>query len=147
MKKYTILLSLIFNMQLVFAQADTARAAAEKYIRSARAESNAAIAKKDIAGVAKYWKDDFVEISSDGSIISGKEAVVADWKKMFEKDYPIRFERQLDKIEFARYGGVATEKGILIYTLPYNYKGSYTAIWRKIDGVWVTQMENFVSIL
>jgi ketosteroid isomerase-like protein len=118
-----------------------------QYIRAARAASNAAIAKKNITAVAKYWKDDFVEISSDGSLISGKEAVVADWQKMFENDPSIRFERQFNKIEFARGGTVAIEKGILIYTSPYNYKGYYTALWRKIDGVWVTQMENFVSVL
>jgi uncharacterized protein (TIGR02246 family) len=127
------------------AQKDTA--AAEQYIRAARTESNTAIAKKDIAAVAKYWRDDYVEISSDGSLISGKEAVMADWKKMFENDPSIRFERQFSRVEFARGGTVAMEKGILIYTAPYNYKGYYTALWRKIDGVWVTQMENFVSIL
>jgi ketosteroid isomerase-like protein len=147
MKKYTILLCLIFNMQLVFAQADTARAAAEKYIRAARAESNAAIAKKNIDGVAKFWTNDFVEIISDGSLLCGKEPVIADWKIMFDKDPSIRFERQFGTIEFARGGTVAMEKGILIYTSPYNYKGYYTALWRKVDGVWVTQMENFVSIL
>jgi ketosteroid isomerase-like protein len=145
MKKITILLFLSLSLNMAFAQKDTA--AAEQYIRAARTASNAAIAKKDIAGVAKYWKADYVEISSDGSLISGKEAVLADWKKMFENDPSIRFERQFSTIEFVRGGTVAIEKGVLIYTRPYNYKGYYTALWRKVDGVWVTQMENFVSIL
>jgi ketosteroid isomerase-like protein len=145
MKKYSIFILLICFFNAAFAQKDTA--AAEQYIRAARTASNAAIAKKDIASVAKYWKDDYVEISSDGSLISGKETVIADWKKMFEKDPSIRFERQFGTIEFARGGTVAMEKGILIYTSPYNYKGYYTALWRKVDGVWVMQMENFVSIL
>jgi ketosteroid isomerase-like protein len=143
MKKLSMLLLFVCILKTTVAQKD---AETEKYIRSARAESNAAIAKKDIAGVAKYWKADYVEISSDGSLISGKEAVVADWKKMFENDPSIRFERQFNKIEFARGGTVAMEKGILIYTSPYNYKGYYTALWRKVGDVWVTQMENFVSI-
>lgn len=145
MKKYPILICLVCFFSTSFAQKDTATA--EKNIRAARTASNKSIAIKDIAGVAKYWKDDYVEISSDGSLISGREAVVADWKKMFESDPSIRFERQFQQIEFARGGTVAIEKGILIYTSPYNYKGYYTALWRKIDGVWVTQMENFVSIL
>jgi ketosteroid isomerase-like protein len=127
-------------------QAFSQTTADEQYMRTARLASNEAIAKKDISTVAKYWKDDFVEISSDGSLISGKDAVVADWKKMFENDPTVRFERQFQKIEFTRGGTVAVEKGILIYTSPYNYKGYYTALWRKIDGVWVTQMENFVSV-
>ncbi len=147
MKKYIILLGLIANIQLIFAQTDTATTAAEKYIRAARIASNAAIAKKDVDGVAKFWKEDYVEISSDGSLISRKEAVVADWKKMFVNDPSIRFERQFGTIEFARGGTVAMEKGILIYTSPYKYKGYYTALWRKVNGVWVTQMENFVSVL
>lgn len=145
MKQIILFLLLSFSLNMVSAQKDTATA--EQYIRAARISSNAAIAKKDIAAVAKYWADNYVEISSDGSLISGKVAVVADWKKMFEGDPSIRFERQFGTIEFARGGTVAIEKGILIYTSPYNYKGYYTALWRKIEGVWVTQMENFVSIL
>ncbi len=144
MKKLSMLLLLVCILKTAVAQKD---AEAEKYIRSARAASNAAIAKNDIAGVAKYWKADYVEISSDGSVISGKEAVMADWKKMFEKYPSIRFERQFQQIEFDRTGTVVIEKGILVYTSPNNYKGYYTALWRKVDGVWVTQMENFVSIL
>jgi ketosteroid isomerase-like protein len=145
MKRYSIFIILICFFNAAFAQKDTT--AAEQYIRAARTVSNEAIAKKDIAGVAKYWTDEYVEISSDGSLIWGKEAVMADWKLMFEKDPSLRFERQFQKIEFARNNTVAMEKGILIYTSPYNYKGYYTALWRKINGVWVTQMENFVSIL
>jgi ketosteroid isomerase-like protein len=99
MKRFAILLCLIFGFHSGFAQNDTA--ADEAYIRAARTESNAAIAKKDIAGVAKFWKADYVEISSDGSLISGKEKVVADWKNMFENDPSIRFERQFQKIEFS----------------------------------------------
>jgi uncharacterized protein (TIGR02246 family) len=127
------------------AQKDTA--AAEQYIRVARTASNEAIGKMDVSAVAKYWKDDYVEISSDGSLISGKEAVVADWKKMFEKYPSTRFERQLQQIQFDRTGMVIIEKGMLVYTSPNNYKGYYTALWRKVNGVWVTQMENFVSVL
>jgi hypothetical protein len=115
MKQIFFLLLLSFSFNMANAQKDTA--AAEQYIRAARTASNEAIAKKDIASVAKYWSDNY------------------------------RFERQFKQILFARGGTVAIEKGILTYTSPYNYKGYYTALWRKIDGVWVTQMENFVSIL
>lgn len=146
MKKYSIFICLICVLNISSAQKNTE--ADELYIRTARIASNEAIAKKDVAGVAKYWKDDYVEISNDGSLISGKEKVVADWKNMFTKDSSIRFERQFRNIEFARGGGpIAMETGVLIYTSPYTYKGFYTAMWRKINGVWVTQIENFVSIL
>ena len=143
MKKLSMLLLLVCILKTTVAQKDTE---AEKYIRAARAASNEAIFKKDVAGVAKYWKADYVEISSDGSLISGKEDVVADWTKMFEKYPTVRFERKLAKIEFASGGNVIVETGMLTYSSPNNYKGYYTALWRKVDGVWVTQMENFVSI-
>ena len=145
MKHLTMLLLLSFSLNMAYAQNDTS--ASGQYIRAARTASNTAIAKKDVAAVAKFWKEDYVEISSDGSLISGKEAVIADWKKMFENDPSIRFERQVGTIEFTYGGKVAMEKGLLVYTSPYKYKGYYTALWRKIDGVWVTQMENFVSVL
>ena len=145
MKKLSIFAGLICVLNASFAQIDTT--AAQQYIRAARTASNVAIAKKDVAGVAKFWKDDYVEISSDGSLIPGKENVIADWKKMFENDPSIRFERQFGTIEFTYGGIIVMEKGLLVYTSPYKYKGYYTALWRKIDGVWVTQMENFVSIL
>ena len=145
MKK--VILLLLMSVCLTKAHAQNDLVAAEQFIRAARTASNEAIAKMDVTAVAKYWKEDYVEISSDGSLIAGKEAVLADWKNMFAKDSSIRFERQFGSIEFGRKNEVALEKGILIYTLPYNYKGYYTALWRKVDGVWVTQMENFVSIL
>jgi ketosteroid isomerase-like protein len=144
MKKTLFLLLMSFCLTMANAQNNFA--AAEQYIRAARTASNEAIAKMDVATVAKYWKDDYVEISSDGSLISGKDAVVADWKKMFEKYPSIRFERQFQKIEFDPTGSVLIEKGMLVYTSPNNYKGYYTALWRKVNGVWVTQMENFVSL-
>lgn len=143
-KKICTLLMLICSLNKAVAQKDTT--ADLQYIRNARTASNEAIARKDIIGVSKFWADDYVEISSDGSLISGKEAVMADWKKMFENNPSMLFERQFGKIEFTYGDKVAIEKGLLIYTLPYKYKGYYTALWRKIDGVWVTQMENFVSL-
>ena len=146
MKKYSIFIWLICVLNTSFGQKN--READELYIRTARSASNHAIANKDIAGVANYWKDDYVEISSNGSLISGKEKVIADWENMFAKDSSIRFERQFRNIEFARGGGpIAMETGILVYRSPYTYQGFYTAMWRKINGVWVTQMENFVSVL
>jgi ketosteroid isomerase-like protein len=145
MKKYFILLSICIIALKSFSQNDSAFAI--QYIKAARAKSNEAIAKKDINAVAKFWLPDYVEISSDGSLIAGKQPVADDWVKMFKNDPSIVFERQFNSIEFTRNYTVAVEKGILTYTSPYNYKGYYTAIWRKIDGIWMTQMENFVSIL
>jgi ketosteroid isomerase-like protein len=143
MKKYALLIMLVCSINTVSAQKNTE--ADEQSIRDARTASNAAIAKQDIAGVAKYWMNDFVEISSDGSLISGRQAVISDWEKMYKAEPKITFERQLQEISFNKKGDLALEKGILKYP-SYNYEGFYTALWRKADGIWVTQMENFVSL-
>ena len=145
MKQLILLLLLSFSLSMAYTQTDTS--AAVQYIRAARSASNEAIAKKDIVGVAKFWMPDFVEIIADGSLLCGKEPVMADWKIMFETSPSTRFERQFQQIEFGRKNEVALEKGILVYTAPFTYKGYYTALWRKVNGVWMTQMENFVSIL
>lgn len=143
MKQYALLILLICGINIAFSQNNTA--ADEQYIRDARKASNTAIAKQDVAGAAKYWMNDYVEISSDGSLISGKDAVMADWEKMYTTEPMITFERDLKEISFNNKGDLALEKGILKYPT-YNYEGLYTALWRKVDGVWVTQMENFVSL-
>lgn len=143
MKQYAMLLLLVCSINTVFAQKNTT--ADEQTIRDARAASNASIAKQDLAGVAKYWMNDYVEISSDGSVISGKNNVMADWEKMYKSDPKISFERQTQQISFNASGNLAFEKGILKYP-SYHYEGLYTALWHKVDGVWLTQMENFVSL-
>ncbi|NNV53981.1 YybH family protein [Limnovirga soli] len=143
MKHYAMLLLLVCSINTVFAQKNTK--VDEQAIRDARNASNASIAKQDIAGVAKYWMNDYVEISSDGSLISGRQAVISDWEKMYKTDPKISFERQTQQISFNASGNLALEKGILKYP-SYHYEGLYTAIWRKVDGVWLTQMENFVSL-
>ncbi len=143
MKESIFLFVLFCSINTAFAQNSTT--VDEQSIRDARTASNTAIAKKDIGAVAKFWMNDYVEISSDGSLIAGKDAVMIDWEKMFANDPTITFDRELQELSFSNNGTLALEKGILKYS-SYNYKGLYTALWRKIDGLWLTQMENFVSL-
>lgn len=115
-----------------------------KLIRQARADSNACIAKKDVDGVSKYWMKDFVQIAGDGSHTKGKARIAADWKYMFSKSSPL-FERLTDTVLISESGDQAWENG------SWNYKndvffGKYAAMWRKIDGKWLTQNELYVSL-
>ncbi len=109
MKKYFILLPICLIVLKSFSQNDSAAPA--QYIKAARAKSNEAIAKKDVTAVAKFWLPDYVEISSDGSLIAGRQPVIDDWIKMFKNDPSIVFERQFHSIEFTRNNTVAVEKG------------------------------------
>lgn len=113
-------------------------------IRQARLDSNACIARKDVDGVAKYWMKDFVQIAGDGSHTKGKAQITADWKFMFSKSSPL-FERIPESIVISQSGDLAWESG------KWNYKtdpfyGNYAAMWRKVNGKWLTQNELYVSL-
>ena len=114
------------------------------YIREARAASNAAILQHDVEGVAKYCMKDIVVITGEGGQYIGKNLLLKTFKKMFESPAPI-FERLPSEIIIAESGILAWETG------SWNYKneklwGNYSAMWRKINGRWLTQSELFVSL-
>lgn len=114
------------------------------YIHQAREISNAAIARKDVKLVSSFWLDDFVQIAGDGSHTKGKKKIVQDWNYMFATSSPV-FERLPEEITIADSGKYACEKGRWIYKTDSFY-GSYTAMWRKIKGRWMTQCELYVSL-
>ena len=114
------------------------------YISNARAASNAAILRHDAEGVAKYWMKDIVVISGEGGQYIGKNLLLKTFKKMFESPAAV-FERLPSEIIIAESGMLAWESGT------WNYKnkrlwGNYSAMWRKINGKWLTQSELFVSL-
>lgn len=113
-------------------------------IYQAREMSNAAIAKKDVKTVSTFWADNFVQIAGDGSHTKGKKKIVEDWKYMFAHSSPV-FERLPDEITVAKSGDYAWEKGKWIYkTDPFH--GNYSAMWKKVNGKWMTQCELYVSL-
>lgn len=116
----------------------------EAYIRAARAASNAAIARHDAEGVARYWMKDIVVISGEGGQYIGKSILLKTFKQMFASS-PSVFERLPAEVIIADSGILAWESG------SWNYKGetlrgNYSAMWRKINGVWLTQSELYVSL-
>lgn len=113
-------------------------------IKQARLDSNACIAKKDVAGVSKYWMKDFVQIAGDGSYTIGKAKIAADWKYMFSNSSPL-FERIPDTITISNGGDTAWESGTWNYKND-KYHGNYAATWRKVNGTWLTQNELYVSL-
>ncbi|TDO23298.1 YybH family protein [Pedobacter duraquae] len=113
-------------------------------IKAARLDSNACILKKDVAGVAKYWLQDFVQIAGDGSHTTGKTQLIKDWKYMFSQSSPV-FERLPNEITISDRGDLAWEQGTWNYkTAPY--RGNYAAMWKKVNGRWLTQSELYVSL-
>ncbi|WP_316820964.1 nuclear transport factor 2 family protein [Pedobacter gandavensis] len=116
----------------------------EEAIRLSRMDSNMSISNQDVAGVAKYWMDDIIVISGEGGQYSGKAKLLKTWKEMFAKKPPL-FERIPSSIVIGDSGILAWETGTWNYkTEPF--RGNYSAMWRKINGVWLTQSELFVSL-
>ena len=115
-----------------------------QYIREARAASNAAIARHDAEGVAKYWMNDILVISGEGGQYSGRNVLLKTFRKMFSGS-PSIFERLPAEIIIAGSGILAWETGSWQY-LNENLRGNYSAMWRKINGKWLTQSELFVSL-
>lgn len=116
----------------------------ENYIREARSSSNAAISRLDVAGVAQYWMDNIVVISGEGGQYAGKKLLIKVWKQMFAQQAVI-FERLPSEIRIGESGILAWEKGIWRCTNDPMH-GNYAAMWRKINGKWMTQSELFVSL-
>ena len=113
-------------------------------IKQSRMSSNAAILKKDVEAVSKYWLPDFVQVAGDGSHTVGKAQIVADWKYMFAHTSPI-FQRLPLEVIISDSGDKAWEQGTWSYK-EEGYRGNYSAMWRKIKGKWLIQCELYVSL-
>lgn len=113
-------------------------------IQVAREESNAAILHHNVAGVAKFWMDDMIVISGEGGQYVGKKLLIWVFTEMFAEDAPV-FERLPEIITIGDSGVLAWESGVWNYKTS-KFRGNYSAMWRKIDGLWRTQSELFVSL-
>jgi len=116
----------------------------EGYIRGAGAESNAAIARNDAEGVAKYWMKDILVISGEGGMYSGKNNLLKTFKQIFAAS-PAIFERLPSEVIIADSGELAWESGTWNYK-NQNLRGNYSAMWCKVNGTWLTRSELFVSL-
>lgn len=115
-------------------------------IKSLRIASNASIAKHDVDGISKYWLDDFVQIRGNASHLTGKDTIVASWKEMFRTNPDVLYIRNPREIIIGDNDLMAWETGKWIGINSYSKGGNYSAMWRKIDGIWKLQAELFVSL-
>lgn len=113
-------------------------------ICQSRIYSNSAIAKQDVNGIAQFWMDDMIVISGEGGQYIGKDVLIEVFNQMFEEDSPV-FERIPVEIIIGNSGILAWETGTWNYKTD-SFRGNYSAMWRKINGRWLTQSELFVSL-
>src|SRR5688572_9974970 len=106
MKHLLITSILITIMQTLHAQSSD-----EAQIRSSRDHSNNAIASKDVNALSKHWLNDFVVVRGNGTQMSGKQAIIEAWKKMFTETPEVKFVRTPTEIKISGDKTFAWEKG------------------------------------
>jgi len=115
-------------------------------IKSLRTASNESIAKRDMDGISRHWLEDFVIIRGNGSHLTGKDTIVGMWKEFFKTNPDVSFVRNPTEISINHLNLMAWETGTWIGINSYSQGGNYSAMWRKIDGVWKLQAELFVAL-
>ena len=123
-----------------------AQTADERAIRDRRAASNAAIAKHDTAGIARFWMDDIHITTSTSAKADGKTANVERMAQQFRRRPDTIYVRTPATVDVLAAWDVASERGEWVgrWTEPdgtVEVGGTYLAQWRKIAGTWLIQSE------
>ena len=121
----------------------------DQLIRAARNQSNAAIAKHDLAGIAATWMEDVHVVSSTSAQTAGKNSNRERMAAQFKNRPDTIYVRKPITIEVYAPWNVASERGEWTgkWSEPdgsLEIGGTYQAQWRKIDGRWLIQAELFV---
>jgi ketosteroid isomerase-like protein len=121
----------------------------EKMIRDSRAASNAAIAKHEAAGIARFWMQDIHITTSTSAHASGVTANQGRMTQQFQRRPDTIYVRTPSTIDVFAPWSVASERGEWVgrWTEPdgkLEIGGTYLAQWRKTGGRWLIQSELFV---
>jgi ketosteroid isomerase-like protein len=121
----------------------------ETAIRAARAASNAAIARHDVAGISAHWLPDVHIVTSTSTQGTGRDVNGQRMRQQFERRPDTVYVRTPTTIEVMTTWSVASERGEWVgrWTEPdgiVDVGGSYLAQWRNVDGRWLIQAELFV---
>jgi ketosteroid isomerase-like protein len=118
-------------------------------IRAARAASNAAIAKRDVAGIARHWMANVSIVTSTGAQANTRNENAGRMGAQFNRRPDTVYVRTSTAVEVFAAWSVASERGDWTgrWTEPdgvVDIGGTYLAQWRKVDGTWLIQAELFV---
>jgi len=121
----------------------------ETGIRAARARSNAAIAKRDVAGIAAHWMPDVHIVTSTSAQGTSREVNGQRMADQFKRRPDTIYVRTPATVDVLASWAVASERGEWTgrWTEPdgvVEIGGTYLAQWRKVEGVWLIQAELFV---
>lgn len=121
----------------------------ETSIRTARARSNAAIAKHEVSGITAHWMPDVHIVTSTSAQGTGREVNGQRMADQFARRPDTVYVRTPVAIDVLTPWAVASERGEWTgrWTEPdgvVDIGGTYLAQWRKVEGVWLIQAELFV---
>jgi ketosteroid isomerase-like protein len=121
----------------------------ENSIREARAQSNAAIARHDAPGIAKFWMQDIHITTSTSAQAAGIATNQERMAQQFVRRPDTIYVRTPSTIEVFAAWAVASERGEWVgrWTEPdgaLEIRGTYLAQWRLVDGRWLIQSELYV---
>lgn len=121
----------------------------ERQILNARAASNAAIAKHDLAGIAAVWADNVHVTTSTGAMANGRADNEARMSEQFARRPNTIYVRTPAAVDVNARWLVAAERGEWTgkWTEPdgaMEIGGFYLVQWRKIGGRWLIQSELYV---
>ncbi len=120
--------------------------AAEIEIRALRHQSNAAIARHDVAAAIAIMRDDVRVISSHGSFVEGLPAMAQAFGEIFADANFVTYTREPESIEvgeakaaeIGRWDGRWQDRVV---------RGSYMARWQRTDIGWRVTAELYIPLL
>jgi ketosteroid isomerase-like protein len=118
-------------------------------IRAARADSNAAIGRHDLAGIAKHWMPNVSIVTSTSAQADTRNENAGRMGAQFNRRPDTVYVRTPTAIDVFSAWNVASERGEWTgrWTEPdgvVDIAGTYLAQWRKVNGRWLIQAEVFV---
>ena len=144
MQKILFLFVFFLTFQLTYGQNKNDKNV--ELIKSAREASNQAIAKHEIDGISKFWFNDFVQIRGNSTYLTGKDTIIASWRKLFKDNPNVIYIRTPSQIIISTNDTLAWENGTWKAFNSYSNGGNYSAMWRKDNDTWKIIAELFVSL-
>lgn len=120
----------------------------EDSIRARRRLTNRLIAGKDAARLTPFFDPSAVVIVGDGSLIAGRDQILAAFAAQFAQADFLAYVRETDRVTVDAAGNRAAEHGRWTGTWrgAPPMTGDYLAVWKKTVGQWVIEQELYVTL-
>ena len=143
-----VVLSAAFAPGAAYACESAGHAAEISAVKAQRAAFNAAIAAKDIDGIAATLHENVILVTGTASeVYAGRAAQLPLWQGDFDSADRAVYERTTECVRVSEAFPVALESGRWRGERDANAAnfaaGAYAAKWRRVDGTWLLEAELF----